>query len=224
MKLDRLISKWNHFSYRIKSNKKKFTEIYDKSGFTGHGCPLSGIGSSLEQTGRVRERLPLLLTEYGIRSLVDAPCGDFTWMRKVNLSGIDYHGLDIVKNVVEQNRSHYARENIRFDELDIVKQPPPCADLILCRDCLVHLSNRDVMKALSNFKKSSSTYLLTTTFVDREDNDNLVSGRGWRPLNLQKPPYNFPPPLTLINEGCTEADGRFADKSLGLWLIENLPD
>jgi hypothetical protein len=38
---------------------------------------------------------------------------------------------------------------------------------------------------------------------------------GWRTLNFQLPPFNFPPPLHLLNENCTEAGGKFFDKSLG---------
>ncbi|HOV12498.1 MAG TPA: hypothetical protein PLL90_12125 [Bacteroidales bacterium] len=106
--------------------------------------------------------------------------------------------------------------------MDIVKEIPPQADLIFCRDCLVHLSNRDVLRALRNFIKSGSTYLLTTTFPNTDVNADMVSARGWRPLNFQKPPFDFPEPLLLINENCTESGGIYSDKSLGLWLIENL--
>ncbi len=218
-----VLDKWKHFSYRLKSRKQKFSKIYENYGFSGEGFPMSGIGSSLPQTEQIRQKLPFLFNEYGIGSFVDAPCGDFTWLKMVNLDGLRYRGFDIVRSVVEKNRLQYTRDNVRFDELDIVKQAPPHADLILCRDCFVHLSNRDVLKALSNFKKSGSTYLLTTTFICRSENVDLVSGRGWRPINLQKQPYNFPGPLLLIDEACTEADGRFADKALGLWLIKDLP-
>jgi 2-polyprenyl-3-methyl-5-hydroxy-6-metoxy-1,4-benzoquinol methylase len=217
-----IISKWKHFSYRLKSNKTKFTEIYNQKGFTGETYPSSGIGSSLKQTERIREQLPQLLIEYRIHTIVDAPCGDFTWMSKVNLDDFDYYGFDIVKNVIEQNQQQYAKKNINFDELDIVKQIPPTVDLILCRDCLVHLSNQDALKVLSNFKKSASKYLLTTTFINRDKNIDLVSGRGWRPINLQKQPYNLPHPLLLIDEECTEADGLYSDKVLGLWRIKDL--
>lgn len=220
---DELLSKWKHFSFRLKSNKVKFTQIYNDKGFTGEEFPASGIGSSLEQTETIRRQLPKVLNQYGIHNLVDAPCGDFTWMSEVNLNGFNYQGVDIVKSVIKQNRTLYTQSNIRFDELDIVKQIPPTADLIFCRDCLVHLSNCDALKALSNFKKSGSKYLLTTTFVSRDKNVDLVSGRGWRPINLQQHPYNFPRPILLIDEACTESNGQYDDKALGLWLIKDLP-
>jgi hypothetical protein len=42
-------------------------------------------------------------------------------------------------------------------------------------------------------------------------------------LNLQYAPFLFPAPLAVINESCTEAGGDYADKSLALWRVEDLP-
>lgn len=218
-----IISKFKHFSYRLKSNKTKFTEIYSQKGFAGDSYPASGIGSTLEQTKIIRQRLPLIFREYDISSFVDVPCGDFTWMAKVNLDGMQYYGFDIVKSVVEKNRSLYEKNNIHFNELDVVAAiVPVSADMIFCRDCLVHLSNRDTLKALRNFKKSGSTYLLTTTFSELKENVDLVSGRGWRPLNLERHPFCFPPPIKLIHERSLEEDEKYTDKCLGLWKLKEL--
>jgi hypothetical protein len=93
--------------------------------------------------------------------------------------------------------------------------------LILCRDCFIHLSHRDILSAIRNFQLSGSKYLLTTTFPGIDENKNIVTGR-MRPINLQRPPFNFPLPILLINEQCTEGEGRFADKTLGLWEIKKI--
>lgn len=61
----------------------------------------------------------------------------------------------------------------------------------------------------------SSRYLLTTTYTERQINVESATG-GWRPLDLQLPPFNFPAPLAVINENCTEGDGQYADKSFGV--------
>jgi hypothetical protein len=45
----------------------------------------------------------------------------------------------------------------------------------------------------------------------------------WRPLNLQAAPFHFPDPLALIDEKCTEDDGVYADKQLGLWSLSDIP-
>jgi hypothetical protein len=41
-------------------------------------------------------------------------------------------------------------------------------------------------------------------------------------LNLEQPPFNFPPPSDVLVEGCQEGGGAYADKALGLWAIETL--
>ena len=53
-------------------------------------------------------------------------------------------------------------------------------------------------------------------------NIDIVTG-DWRPLNLERPPFGFPPAHELINEQCSEGNGAFRDKSLGLWRIADLP-
>jgi hypothetical protein len=95
--------------------------------------------------------------------------------------------------------------------------------MIFSRDMTVHLSNRDALAAFRNFKRSKSEYLLTTTFTATETNEDILTGE-WRPMNLQRPPFNFPDPLRLINEHCTEDGGKYTDKSLGLWRLKDLPD
>lgn len=63
---------------------------------------------------------------------------------------------------------------------------------------------------------------MATTFPRQLENFDTHTG-GWRPIDFTIPPFNFPTPLYLLNEGCTEADGLFEDKSLGLWEIDSLP-
>lgn len=105
--------------------------------------------------------------------------------------------------------------------MDISKDGLPKADMILCRDCLVHFSFEDILSAIRNFKRSGSQYILTTTFSERLSNIDINTG-GWRTLNLQLPPFNFPRPIKLINEKCDEAGGIYLDKSLGLWRLEDI--
>ena len=62
-----------------------------------------------------------------------------------------------------------------------------------------------------------------TTFLDAETNRDIADG-DWRALNLQRAPLDFPDPVALINEGCREANNDYADKSLGLRRIDDLPD
>jgi hypothetical protein len=202
------------------SLQNKFTGFYNNNTFEGTESK-SGEGSSLEQTKQIRQELPNLFNELQIKTFVDAPCGDHHWMKEIDLSNIKYTGIDIVEQIISLNNNICKADNKTFVCLDIVNEIVPKVDLILCRDCLVHLSFEQAIKVLKNFKQSGSKYLLVTTFPGRAKNSDLKM-KIWRTLNLEKEPFNLPEPIRLINEGCTEADMKFSDKSLGLWLLEQI--
>ncbi|MGH8527432.1 MAG: class I SAM-dependent methyltransferase, partial [Gammaproteobacteria bacterium] len=75
----------------------------------------------------------------------------------------------------------------------------------------------------ANIGRTGSRFLLTTTFPDHPLNVDIQTGE-WRTLNLQCAPFNLPEPLELIVEGCTQNDGRYADKSMALWRMEDVAD
>lgn len=197
-----------------------FTDFFRRNKWGGRQS-VSGTGSDADQTRVIVQKLPLLLRRLGVRSVLDIPCGDFEWMKQVDLAGIEYIGADIVAPLIEANRRHHARTGIEFRVLDLTCDRLPAVDLVLCRDCLVHLSFVQAQRALANIAASGARYLLTTTFTGRAENVDIPTGK-WRALNLQRPPFGLPPPLELINEHCTEKDGRYADKSLGLWSVAAL--
>lgn len=221
MKLSRAIAYLRRLAgLRHPEPKKHFTRIYEENIFGGEESR-SGTGSTLQQTERLRRELPGLLTELQVRTFLDAPCGDCHWMAKLDWTGTSYTGVDVVPALIEANSARLASTNMRFVQADLCRDTLPKVDLILCRDCWVHLDYGQIMACLANFRRSGSEYLLTTTFTDHVKNDDL-GGVIWRPINLQLPPFSFPPPEKLIVEGCTEEEGRFADKSLGLWRIREL--
>lgn len=205
--------------------KEKFSEVYEKNIFGGR-VSRSGEGSDLVQTEIIRRELPKIIKDFSVHTFLDAPCGDWYWMKETNLEVKQYIGVDIVEAMIEKHQKDFGAPSRTFICLDLATESLPKADLIFSRDCLVHLSFDDALKIIDNFKRSGATYFLTTTFVDRTLNNDLEGKDSfWRPLNMQLYPFNFPEPLLLINEGCTEENGQFKDKSLGLWLLKdiNLP-
>ena len=197
-----------------------FSEYYQRNTW-GSADSRSGRGSDLKQTATLREVLPKLLSELQVRRLLDVPCGDFHWMSQVPLADVEYIGGDIVPQMVEHNQAHHGREGVTFRHLDLLADELPRADLVLCRDCLVHFSLADIDRAVDRLLASQSTWLLTTVFRDRRSNTDIVTGQ-WRPLNLLAPPFNWPWPRLFIEEGCTEDGGRWSDKCLALWPLEAL--
>jgi hypothetical protein len=204
----------------VSRHKEIFNKIYESNGWGGDESR-SGMGSSLGETETVRKELPCLLSRLGVITLMDAPCGDFHWLKQVDLEGQHYIGIDIVEKVIRKNRELYGNSKRTFLTKDISRDKLPKVDLIFCRDCLGHLSFMDAHSVLKNFKRTRSTYLLISTFPEFEHNVDIQTG-AWRPLNLQVDPFFFSKPLVLISEKCSEDDGRFADKSLGLWPITDI--
>lgn len=200
--------------------ESKFGEIYRRN-IWGNPESASGLGSSVSATDAIRQGLVDVCRDYSVSSMLDAPCGDYGWMSSAKLPIETYIGLDIVPELIEANRSKYRSESVRFETADLTRDPLPKVDLILCRDCLVHLSFENILRVLRNMVQSGSRYLLTTTFPEHDQNGDIIDG-DWRLLNLQKKPFSFPEPLRLINERCTEGDGAYDDKSLGLWRIDSI--
>lgn len=211
--------------------KKVFTDIYNNNSWgyniseQGKIVPQneskSGSGSMLENTINILKEIPLLCDKLNIKSILDAPCGDFNWMKKFPFNDICYTGVDIITDLINDNVKNYGNiDNVKFIIADIVTDDLPKCDLILCRDCLVHLSYDNVIRAINNFARSGSTYILTTTFLkNRKNRKHMITGQ-WHPLNLLTEPFNFPVPVCIINEKYTLEE--FSDKSLALWKLSDL--
>ncbi len=182
----------------------------------------SGVGSTLDSTRVLRAELPIALRQLEARVLLDVPCGDFTWMDQVDLSGIEYIGGDIVPLIIEENQRLHSSDSRRFMRLDLTRDALPNADVLLCRDCLVHLSYANIRVVLANIARSNVRFVLMTSFPGRRDNYDVADG-DWRALDFQAPPFSFPEPRLAIVEGCEEEGGAYADKSLLAWRVDDLP-
>jgi len=194
-----------------------FTEHYRNNGW---GCEesRSGTGSTVLQTAVIRNALPQIVRDFRVQSILDIPCGDFNWMKLLDLP-LTYTGADFVDEIAAENHRLYSNGTRSFHRLDLTADPLPPADLLLCRDCLPHFSFGNIFKALDNIRRSGSGLLLTSTYPRLERNRDIVTGE-WRRLNLQIPPFSLPEPLLLLDEQCP--DPASPDKSLALWRISDL--
>ena len=197
-----------------------FRDIYLRNHWAGTAS-VSGVGAAPDQIQGLRAALPELLTRLRVETLLDLPCGDYSWMRTMELPVARYIGADLLPELIGPLQAAFTDNQHEFRVLDLTRDALPPADLLLCRDCLVHLSYADIRRALANVVQDGVLYLLTTTFPGAAANEDIVTG-DWRVLDLEQPPFGFPRPLELLTEGCTEGGGRFADKSLGLWRVADL--
>ena len=197
------------------STEEAFRKIYTSNHWGARDR--SGEGASVEQAGEVLAQLASLIERFEIGTLLDVPCGDFTWMQHLR-ADVQYIGGDVLPELAQANQRQWGGPSRNFVTIDLLTDDLPPADLLLCRDCLVHFSFADAATALRNIGRSRCAWLLTTTFPNCTSNEDIITG-DWRPLNLALPPFNLPAPVLLLNEQCTEGGGTFADKSLGLWQI-----
>jgi len=214
-----------HFENQRKAGKKltteeTFKEIFQSNHWSNKES-VSGSGSADQQTREISRQIPILVEELGIKTFLDVPCGDYNWFSKMELNLDAYIGGDIIADIIDKNNNQFGGEHCTFIQIDLIKDTLPQADMVFCRDCLVHLSHHDIHKVINNLKQSTIAYFLTTTFSACDENKDIVTG-DWRIINLEKAPFNFPKPLKLINEKCTEGEGTYVDKCLGLWKISEL--
>ena len=179
---------------------------------------LSGDGSGMIQTKVIRKKIPLIIKKYKIKTIFDAACGDFFWMKFIIKKNTKYVGADIVKRIIKLNNKKYKRKNINFIHADFTKKKLPKVDLIICRDALTHLPLDMGVRARNNFINSKSKYIISTTYSDIKNNIDIPKGN-FRPINLSQAPYNFGKPLLLINEKCTEKNLKYKNKCFGMWKL-----
>ena len=203
--------------YHLKPYKWKYRAYYLDHGLTSSPETVSGPGSTLEATKALRAGLPMLINSYDIHSVVDVPCGDFHWMKEIDLSKMSYLGIDIVPDLIAENRKQYERPNIHFEYGDLVKGVLPPADLVICRDWMTHFSFPLVLSAIRNIILSKSQYLLATTYPTVGSNKEIRTTGLFRPLNLQLPPFSFPKPILLMVEQA------IFGKWIALWRVDTLP-
>jgi len=194
--------------------EETFTEIYEKNLWKSTES-VSGMGSEMKHAKTISKELPVLLQKYNIQSILDIPCGDWNWIKNVDLCGASYIGADIVKPLIEENKTKYP--GVDFRTLDLTSDDLPKVDLVFVRDCFGHLTNENVHKALDNIKRSGSKYLLATSFTHWDKNPDIVDG-GWKCINLLIEPFNLKP-LYLINEEFQVGYPHYNDKCMVLFEL-----
>ena len=128
-----------------------FDKIYEHS-YWGKG---SGGGSSPEATQPYKIFLEDFIRQHEIKSVVDLGCGDWQFSQFLDFGGATYIGIDASKRVIANNQQAFSRSGVSFVNLPSDCNDIPCADLLVCKDVLMHLSTQevqDIVSILPNFK------------------------------------------------------------------------
>ena len=133
------------------SRLEVFRQTYFNNSFKGKDSK-SGRGSDMDIVSPLIPKLANLIDKYNIKTLIDAPCGDCNWIKEVlpSTKVENYIGIDIVPDLIDSNIENFGGTGLLFAVKDLVEEIPPTGDLLLCRDCLVHLSFESAIKALKN--------------------------------------------------------------------------
>lgn len=164
----------------------------------GSAETVSGPGS--ERGSSSVEHVTTVLEEWiphlGVARLGDVGCGDLNWQAPflARHPDLDYAGYEVSPAIVQRNQTSHP--DVRCQQLDITRSAPGPCDLILCKDVLNHLDERDVQKALANLARTPAKWLLVTS--NRDATNEELSPRhphGSRHLNLEAAPYALPEPV-----------------------------
>jgi hypothetical protein len=176
-----------------------------------------GPGATVESTASLREWLAQILRDYRITSMLDAACGDFNWMRLVDLTGVAYTGWDVDDGRIKRCVLRVGAQeftglptSLSFHAVNMLTvEQVPYVDLILCRHFLQHLPVNDLIEfVLTKFSLSESPYLLVTTFPGADNSfewDPFGTEHAWRgyferPYDLTAAPFSMGPPLESFTE------------------------
>lgn len=144
----------------------------------GSDVSRSGTGSDLwsPEARLAVTALEAVVDAFGVRSVLDCACGDATWMVPYFVRRhpeVSYTGVDIVSEVIEQNRQRHP--DVDFLALDISESPLPvgAAELIFSKETVNHMDLNDAQAALRSFAATGARWLLTNVHEGSDNSQGL---------------------------------------------------
>ncbi|MDL2307480.1 class I SAM-dependent methyltransferase [Desulfovibrio sp. OttesenSCG-928-C06] len=185
--------------------RKVFSFIYEHNAWDFG----SGLGSMPQTTLEYRYFLERFISERQISSVVDFGCGDWQSSRYIFWWGAEYTGYDVVPDVLDANRKHYASDNVRFLTSPQDRRLMRSADLLIAKDVLQHWPDAEISEFLEAVK-GKYKYILITNSITPEDelNRDILLGQ-FRPLDLLRPPFSLDAECVLTwSINCTLPSGE----------------
>ncbi len=186
-----LIYKTNHWNRYQKINKNNIL--------------VSGPGSipGSIQTKNIIDNLDSFIKKNNIKSILDMPCGDFSWMQDLIKKNnyINYTGYDIVEDIIFYNNKKYSKNNISFFCKDIVNETNfNNFDLVFIRDFFIHIDYVSINKILDNIKRSKVKFIACSNNNNAINNKDIAVGQH-RKINLTIEPFYMNEIFYAFSEG-----------------------
>jgi hypothetical protein len=182
--------------------KRTFETFYAKKVWSAAGRG-SGAGSSMAATESARKIILDIIREYGIKCMVDAPCGGMLWMPHVLRQlppTFSYVGIDVAEPMILSHQKEFVNwTNWVFLTDDITTRLPPNSDLVFSRDALQHLPSAYVRRFINTVRESRAKYLLVGSYLENGNNREISIGDYFN-INLLQPPFSLPTPFASFKE------------------------
>lgn len=191
--------------YNGLSAREVFTKIYEVDAWGKSNEPTQGFfsGSGSRDANIVCpyiEALQETFSSFQERlTVVDLGCGDFHVGSQIRHLFDTYIACDIVEPLIDFNKHKYRNLDVDFRVLDLTRDKLPKADIVLIRQVLQHLSNKEISAAIPQIA-SKYQYLVLTEHLPKEAsfvcNLDKPAGPDIRPrfnsgIILTRPPFNL---------------------------------
>ena len=196
----------------------RFHHEYDRNPVHLRPETADGPGATLALTENLRTWLSELLRRAKIDTMLDAACGDWSWMRLVDLGATEYTGWDVDPGRIGTCRERLLqgdfgaadRPNAQFECKNLLTVGPGELrdyELVLCRDFLMHVTNEHIAAFLDKVCGGGNMLLLATTFPGADNqarvfDDATATWQGYmeQPVDLCSDPFSLPAPIEVFPE------------------------
>jgi len=133
-------------------------------------------------------------------NVVDIGCGDFSIGSRIRPLCNRYIACDVVPKLIDFDREKFKERDVDFRVLDVTSGELPAGDVLFIREVFQHLSNQQILRALSGISSKHYKYFVFTDLIPTEQkfkpNLNKPAGAGTRipqrsGVVLSEPPFNF---------------------------------
>ncbi|WP_298282977.1 glycosyltransferase [Acidocella sp.] len=170
------------------SKKEIFVDQFEQNG-GGYGF---GKGSYPANTTGYRSYVEKFIFENDVNSIVEIGCGNYAIFEKIYCHDATYVGLDIIPELIEQNKRNFQRPGVSFQLMPEQAEGLPHADLLVIKSVLQHLDNQTIIAFRDQIIPKYRFCLITNSLNTQGHSTNMdIQSGDFRPLNLVEAPYLF---------------------------------
>ncbi len=186
------------------NRKSIFENIYKNKIWNNNNknIPLSGPGSSLENTSSISILLDDFINKNNCEQILDLGCGDLNWIKNTlffNNENINYIGIDIVETLINEHKINYPTKTFYCSDIldnDIINYTSnKKISFIILRDVIFHLNNINILEIFKNIKNKFNYIAITS--CNCNINTDIFDIYNYNKKNINIKPFNIS--KTFIN-------------------------